>query len=165
MSGLGLRHAFPARNELVPVLFFILPLLPCIPSRETPANLLHFNHLLPSWVYFPGLGTGDPGFDFDGRRPREWCDALENLIVGEWAWEEGKVSGVERGQVGRVGPNVFGAIYNAGMNKAVGRSAAKEDRGVSVDIGITPHDQFVNWGNDVPLTKAIVHVPGACALL
>ena len=47
-----------------------------------------------------GLLTKDPGYDRDGRRPQAWRDSLENVIAGDWAWEEGEIAGVERGQIG-----------------------------------------------------------------
>lgn len=104
-----------------------------------------------------GIGTQDPGFDPDGRRPKGWRDELESIIFGEWAWDEGKVADVERGHVGLVGN---AAIYNADSGGTVSRSAGKDDRGVGVTQGVSSHEQFIRWGDDVPRAKVVAHVPG-----
>ena len=108
-----------------------------------------------------GLGTKDPGFDADGRRPQQWRDKLEDMIVGDWEWREGEVSGVPRGQPLTSGKGRYGMIYNFGNSRKVGRSLNRfEDRGVSLDAGVTVKDQFIRWGNEIPQTKFVAHTPG-----
>lgn len=104
-----------------------------------------------------GLGTKDPGFERDGRRPPQWRDELEDMIAGEWEWEEGKVSGVERPNTGRKvgGTDPADAVYNADYTRRAGR----EDRGVGVTKGVSPREQFLRW-QEIPETKVIAHVPG-----
>ncbi len=110
-----------------------------------------------------GLGAKDPGFDLDGRRPKEWRDELENIIAGDWEWREGEVSGVARGSAATSGLGRTGMIYNFGGVKKVSRSSHLEDRGVSLDTGVTVKEQFIKWGKDVPETAVVTHTPGQFA--
>lgn len=108
-----------------------------------------------------GAVIQDPGFEKDGRRPKAWRDDLEKLIAGEWAWEDGQIAGVERGEVGLVGVGTTQrTIYNVGKEKKAGRSAAKDDPGVGTTKGVSVNEQFTRWEENVPRTKAIAHVPG-----
>ena len=108
-----------------------------------------------------GLGTKDPGFDADGRRPPQWRDKLEDLIVGDWDWREGEVSGVPRGRPTTSGSGRYGMIYDFGTNRRVGRASQHlEDGGVSLSAGVTVKDQFIKWGKEIPQTKFVAHTPG-----
>ena len=118
-----------------------------------------------SWTYpfwCLGLGGNDPGYDRDGRRPKEWRDELENIIAGEWEWEEGKAAGVVTTTA--AGPVGTAAIYNADADKTPSRGASKEDQGIGLTKGVSPREQFIRWEHDVPVAKAIAHVPGQLLL-
>lgn len=82
-----------------------------------------------------GLGS-DPGFDPDGRRPQAYRDDFENLIFGEWKWEEGHVAGVD----------------------------AKHSTPHKHLPGPPIHDELLLWGDDRPATKLVKHVPGKLSL-
>ncbi|PCH35351.1 hypothetical protein WOLCODRAFT_139864 [Wolfiporia cocos MD-104 SS10] len=151
--------ASPTRRELT-LLLFSLTLFVLSYNLETslrlagvPSQRLHAFSTI-------GLGSQDPGLDPDGRRPKEWRDELENLIVGEWSWEPGRVAGVEHGSSGAIIGKSGAAIYNAAPGAAVGRSAGREDRGVGVTTGPTPNEQLWRWGAEVPQASTIAHVPG-----
>lgn len=108
-----------------------------------------------------GAVIQDPGFEKDGRRPKARRDNLEELIAGEWTWEDGQIAGVERGEVGLVGAGTTQrTIYNFGKDKKVERSAAKVDPGVGTYKSVTVNEQFTRWEEDLPRTKAVAHVPG-----
>ena len=56
--------------------------------------------------------------------------------------------------------------YNFGKGKKVGRSDHHlEDRGVSLDTGVTVKDQFIRWGKEIPETKFVAHTPGTSRYL
>lgn len=58
------------------------------------------------------------------------------------------------------GPVGTAAIYNADSNKSPSRGASKGDQGIGLTKGISPREQFVRWEHDVPVARAIAHVPG-----
>ncbi|KAF9805454.1 hypothetical protein IEO21_09047 [Rhodonia placenta] len=154
----------PTRRELT-LLLFALTVFVISYNLESSLRLAGVSRAKMSSSYLSsiGLGTQDPGLDPDGRRPQEWRDELENLIVGEWSWEEGKVAAVEPGHSGAA---VSGAaIYNVESGSTVGRDAGKDDRGVGVTKGVSPSDQFLRWEDQVPRASALVHVPGAFAVV
>lgn len=80
-----------------------------------------------------GLGS-DPGLDVDGRRPPAFRDDLENLIVGDWKWEDGHVAGVESKQ-----------------SKPPSKQWLQ---------GSAVFEEFTKWGDERPASKLITHVPG-----
>ncbi|KAI0918760.1 hypothetical protein AcV7_006903 [Taiwanofungus camphoratus] len=149
----------PTRREIT-LLLFSLTVFVLSYNLETSLQLVgvHPTRLSSSYLSTIGIGTPDPGLDPDGRRPKEWRDELEDMIFGEWQWEEGKVSGVEREQVGVGIGNA--AIYNVGYSKTVGRSAGREDRGIGLTTGATVQQQFLRWGSEMPTAKVVAHVPG-----
>ncbi|KAH9941738.1 uncharacterized protein BXZ73DRAFT_74923 [Epithele typhae] len=116
--------------------------------------------LSSSYLLSIGLGTKDPGFDEDGRRPKQWRDKLEDMIVGDWEWREGEVSGEGRGHPTSSGKGRYAMLYDFGGKQHHGRARDLGDRGVSLSTGVTVQDQFVRWGNEVPQTKFVAHTPG-----
>ncbi|KAG6830113.1 hypothetical protein H0H92_002162 [Tricholoma furcatifolium] len=87
----------------------------------------------------------------DGRRPPGWRDSLENEIYGQWAWEEDEVAGdgAERSQ--QVGGK-HGAAW-------LGRKIVGEVNGGSLGQS-TVNDGFMRWGEEIPQSKLVRHVPG-----
>ncbi|KAH9899222.1 hypothetical protein C8Q73DRAFT_310806 [Cubamyces lactineus] len=155
----------PTRREITLLLFSLTVF---VLSYNLEASLgivgVHPQKLTSSYLSSIGLGTKDPGFDPDGRRPKEWRDELESIIAGEWEWREGEVSGVARGSSAASGSGRNAVIYNFGGSRKVARSAQKEDRGVSLNTGVTVKDQFIKWGKDVPETSVVAHTPGYTVL-
>ncbi|KAL1949057.1 hypothetical protein VTO73DRAFT_10863 [Trametes versicolor] len=155
----------PTRREIT-LLLFSLTIFVLSYNLEASLGIVgvHPQKLTSSYLSSLGLGAKDPGFDLDGRRPKEWRDELENLIAGDWEWREGEVSGVARGSAATSGLGRTGMIYNFGGVKKVSRSSHLEDRGVSLDTGVTVKDQFIKWGKDVPETAVVTHTPGYTVL-
>ncbi|KAL6302988.1 hypothetical protein BKA93DRAFT_364114 [Sparassis latifolia] len=147
----------PTRRELT-LLLFSLSIFVLAYNLESSLHFVGVHPEKSAYLSTIGLSAKDPGFDPDGRRPKEWRDDLEALIFGNWQWEEGKVSGVEHGAVGLGLGDA--AIYGGASGRKASRSAGKEDWGVGVNKGVSVHEQFVRWGPDVPVTKALAHVPG-----
>ncbi|THH00491.1 hypothetical protein EW026_g2057 [Hermanssonia centrifuga] len=118
--------------------------------------------LSSSYLSKVGLINKDPGYERDGRRPQAWRDELENIIAGDWLWEEGEIAGVERGQIGVALSSGSGSktVYNVGKAKSASRSAARESLGVGVTNGTTAQEQLEHWGDSIPESKAIAHVAG-----
>ncbi|TBU48064.1 hypothetical protein BD309DRAFT_950501 [Dichomitus squalens] len=166
------RHwaAPPTRREVM-LLLFSLTVFVLSYNLETSLGLVGVNpqKLSASYLSSIGIGSKDPGFDVDGRRPAQWRDDLENLIVGDWEWREGEVSGVPRGQAARSGSGRHAMIYNFGKSLKGKRTRGKRDGeedhgGVSLSTGVTVKDQFVRWGRDVPQTRVLAHAPGYTVL-
>jgi len=84
-----------------------------------------------------GLGS-DIGFDRDGRRPGPYRDDFENLIFGDWEWEEGQVAGVKS--------NRPKGASNSPINERWRQ-------------GPTVHNELRKLGDERPTTKLIVHGP------
>ncbi|KAJ6627849.1 hypothetical protein B0H10DRAFT_1992185 [Mycena sp. CBHHK59/15] len=99
------------------------------------------------------LGLGSPtSIGSDGRRPPGSRDALEKAIYGDWAWDPDHVAGdgLERSQENGVGRH--GAMW-IGMRDA-GPVTSKSFGHATVD------QAFQRWGDDIPHTKLVKHVPG-----
>jgi hypothetical protein len=86
-----------------------------------------------------GLGS-DPGFDRDGRRPEAFRDGLENLIFGDWDWEEGQVAGVESKKL-----NADVSLWSV--------------------QGPVVQNEFVNWGDEWPASQLVEHALGVSSLI
>ncbi|KAI0631216.1 hypothetical protein C8Q77DRAFT_1219359 [Trametes polyzona] len=155
----------PTRREIT-LLLFSLTIFVLSYNLEASLGIVGVRpqKLTASYLSSLGLGTKDPGYDLDGRRPKEWRDDLEKLIAGDWEWREGEVSGVARGSASISGSGRTGMIYNFAANKRNARRAQLEDRGVSLSTGVTVKDQFVKWGKDVPETTVVAHTPGYSVL-
>lgn len=86
----------------------------------------------------------------DGRRPPGWRDDLETKIFGDWGWDERSVAGdgEERRQAKGVGEH--GAQW-----------IDRRELGDVSQFGKTKvNEAFLRWGDEVPRTKLLKHVPG-----
>lgn len=103
-----------------------------------------------------GLGGGGrTAIGPDGRRAPAARDALEKTIYGDWAWDAEDIAGdgLERSQAKGVGRH--GAMW-----------VGKRDVGAlrSRSLGESTVDQaFWRWGDALPRTKLMKHVPGTCS--
>jgi len=118
----------PTRREITLVLFALSVF---IISYNLNSSLQVIGLKPTSSLQKFGLGS-DPGFDPDGRRPQAYRDDLENLIFGEWKWDEGHVAGVD----------------------------AKHSTPYKHLPGLPIHNELLQWGDDRPVTKLVKHVPG-----
>lgn len=109
-----------------------------------------------------GAVLHDPGFERDGRRPQAWRDKLEDIIAGDWLWDENETAGVKRGDLGAVvgSGTAQRTIYNVGKNRKASKNSIKEDPGVGLTQGITVSDQHLSLDNEIPETRTVAHVPG-----
>ncbi|KAI0760387.1 hypothetical protein C8Q74DRAFT_223807 [Fomes fomentarius] len=151
----------PTRRE-VTLLLFSFTIFVLSYNLETSLSLVgvHPQKLKSTYLSSIGLGARDPGFDADGRRPKEWRDELEDIIVGDWEWHEGEVSGLSRGHATSSGSGSTAAVYNFGLSRKHHRAADEGDKGVSLSTGVTVEDQFIKWGKEVPQTQVVAHTPG-----
>ncbi|KZT63320.1 hypothetical protein DAEQUDRAFT_815723 [Daedalea quercina L-15889] len=149
----------PTRREITLVLFSLTVFILSY-NLEASLQLVGVRPAKLSGSYLSAIGLGgqDPGYDRDGRRPKEWRDELENMIAGEWEWEEGKAAGVAT--TSSVGPVGTAAIYNADASKSPTFGTGREDRGIGLTKGVSPREQLVRWETKVPVAHAIAHVPG-----
>lgn len=120
----------PTRREITLVLFSLIVF---IISFNLNASLRVIGLQPTGPLKKFGLGS-DPGFDPDGRRPQAFRDDLENLIFGDWKWEEGQVAGVESKQTK---PPSSQWLHGSPIYK-----------------------EFTNWGNERPISKLVAHAPG-----
>ncbi|KAJ7269861.1 hypothetical protein C8J57DRAFT_1323746 [Mycena rebaudengoi] len=99
-----------------------------------------------------GLGGQSAAIGRDGRRVPGARDSLEGLIYGDWAWDPDQVAGdgLERHQGKGIGRH--GAMW-------IGKRSAGPVTGKSFGYA-TVDEAFWRWGEDVPRTKLVKHVPG-----
>ena len=91
----------------------------------------------------------------DGRKPPGWRDNLEVDIYGDWVWEEGHVVGHFREQSRPIVATRHGASW-------VWR---RHPSRLSDDTMGPVHEALQRWGNDIPETKILAHVPGELLLV
>ena len=110
----------------------------------------------------------------DGRRLEGHRDRWEAEIFGDWEWEPGRIAGIKEAESKRL---LHGRSYGHpdAYLRGEGRSGiqamwlrglgdGRYDRG-EVDMGSTSvNDDFVRWGEDVPRTELLQHVPGTPSL-
>ncbi|KAI0754406.1 hypothetical protein C8Q80DRAFT_1138876 [Daedaleopsis nitida] len=147
----------PTRRE-VTLLLLSLTIFVLSYNLETSLGLIGVRpqRLSTSYLAKIGLGTRDPGFDADGRRPAQWRDELEDLIAGDWEWREGEVSGHARSMSSVSGGSAM--AYNFGMLRRRKRRIEKGER--EVGLSRSMKEQFIKWGKKVPHTKIVAHTPG-----
>lgn len=97
-----------------------------------------------------GLGT-TKDLDSDGRKPPGWRDKLEDDIFGQWPWDKGYIMGHlrERGQ--SVGTGRHGALW-------IWRQ--KQEPPSETSFADSVNNALERWGDDIPQTKVVKHVPG-----
>ncbi|KAA1472566.1 hypothetical protein DENSPDRAFT_838882 [Dentipellis sp. KUC8613] len=115
----------------------------------------------------------------DGRRPEAYRDGLEDEIFGEWDWEAGRIAGVKaaeetriKGAVGKAkgwGSSAKGwedrYVHGEGLTgrMAMWLQGVGEGRYGQLDaeLGLTSvNDESLKWGENVPRTTVVKHVPG-----
>ncbi|CAL1699413.1 unnamed protein product [Somion occarium] len=157
----------PTRREIT-LLLFSFTIFVLSYNLETSLRVVGVSptKLNAGYLSTLGFGSKDPGLEPDGRRPVEWRDELEKLIVGEWEWKQGQIASVEHAQESLFlkplpeSGEVSTYIYKAGAGKTASRSATREAIGVGLTKGVSIGEQFVRWGERIPETRALVHVPG-----
>ena len=180
----------PTRREISLVLF-ALTLFVLTYNIETSLRIVGVSPKLSPLSTLPsslssslsslGFGSNDPGLDADGRRPIEWRDDLERIIVGDWEWNEGEIASVEHAQdrlvLVELGEKVEAStyVYKAGAGKTFTKAGSAqahtlgEVEAVGVDVGPREGVQlkggFVWWGEkgrNIEQSRVLVHVPGTC---
>ncbi|KAI0701364.1 hypothetical protein BC835DRAFT_1323799 [Cytidiella melzeri] len=150
----------PTRREATLVIFSLTVFVLSY-NLETSLRLVGVSPTKISSSYL-GAVLKDPGFEYDGRRPQAWRDDLENIIAGEWVWEDGEIAGVSRGSLGvDIGAGTSQrTIYNVGKKRMASRSAVQRDPGIGLSVGISIDDQHMFLRDDIPETRTVAHIPG-----
>lgn len=86
----------------------------------------------------------------DGRKPPGWRDTLEIDIYGDWVWEEGHVVGHLRERSQPIVATRHGASW----------IWKRHPSRLSDDTMGPVHEALQRWGNDIPQTRVLAHVPG-----
>ncbi|KAJ7778294.1 hypothetical protein B0H16DRAFT_1502937 [Mycena metata] len=107
------------------------------------------------------VGVGGGAIGKEGKRVAAARDALEDAIYGPWRWNAGEIAGdgEERRQAKGVGRH--GAMWVE--RREVEESALVSKGSVEASKGWgqpTVEEAFWRWGEDVPLTSLVKHVPG-----
>ncbi|RDB30838.1 hypothetical protein Hypma_005828 [Hypsizygus marmoreus] len=142
----------PDRREITLVLFS-LTLFFLAYNFDNSIRLFGFDPEATHGVVLSTLGLGSSKFiSKDGRKPAGWRDALEDEIFGSWGWDDDHVAGdgAERSQLNGVGRH--GAMW-AGR-KETGELGGRTFGETTVNEG------FVKWGDEIPRSSLIRHVPG-----
>lgn len=98
--------------------------------------------------------------EHDGRRPPGWRDALEEQIMGSWAWSAGSVAdGIGRPPEGEGSRYMEHAIWGPRMQQALNYHGAAA--GMKPGVGPAKQDDGVfRWGKNGLETKVLKHIPG-----
>jgi hypothetical protein len=152
----------PTRRELL-VLLFSVSIFICAYNADVIFTLFNLSYR----PYSPFAPARPPPIGPDGRKPESYRDALEDEIFGTWDWESGRIAGVETAEMARVkGENEEGEKYIHGEGETgllalwlqgVGRGEYTTDSRLG---STTVNDEFVRWGENVPRTKVLFHIPG-----
>ena len=148
----------PSRRELTLILFSLSVFI-LFYNLDTSFRLLGVDPAATQSALMSKLGFKKGIIGTDGRRPPGWRDPLEGEIFGEWGWEEGQVAGdgAERQKTKGEDGDRYGAIW---LGKDVTGAGEKQE----IFGDGTAGDAYVYWGDQVPETKVIKHVPGALYL-
>lgn len=154
----------PTRRELTLLLF-------CATVFIVAFNASSSFHLigLDSSSFLPFSSHAAP-IGFDGRRLEGHRDHLESEIFGEWEWEPGHIAGVKEAESSRLlhgrsygHPDAYLRGEGLSGRQAMWLRGLGEGRlGHGEEFGSTSvNDDFVRWGDDVPRTELVQHIPGA----
>ncbi|KAH8987841.1 hypothetical protein EDB92DRAFT_2115927 [Lactarius akahatsu] len=150
----------PTRRELTLLLFCVTVFIVAYNS-STSLRLVGFNSSSLTSRPIP-IGP-------DGRRPEGYRDGLENEIFGEWDWEPGHIAAVKEAESARVmhgktygNPDAYLRGEGQSGEQAMWLQGVGEGRyGQGEGLGSTSvNDDLVRWGEDVPTTQLLRHVPG-----
>ena len=146
----------PSRRELTLVLFSLTVFI-LFYNLDTSFRLLGVDPASSVLLSKFGLKSGIIGTD--GRKPPGWRDKLEGQIFGDWDWEVGQVAGdgAEREKVKGGKDDKYGAIWLSQGKIGAGENQAISGQGFAGDA-------FLSWGDNVPTTKLVKHVPGTVDL-
>jgi len=142
----------PDRREIT-LLLFSLTVFALAYNIDHSIRLLGLDPVATQGIIYRRLGLGgSPIIDTHGRKPPGWRDNLEKDIFGDWPWDEGHVAGdgAERSQ--SKGTGRYGAIW-------LGRKETG-DVGGKVFGHRTVDEALSWWGDQIPQTKLVGHVPG-----
>ncbi|KAH9171355.1 hypothetical protein EDB89DRAFT_2114528 [Lactarius sanguifluus] len=150
----------PTRRELTLLLFCVTVFIVAYNS-STSLRLFGFNS--------SSLISRPTPIGPDGRRPEGYRDGLENEIFGEWDWEPGHIAAVKEAESARVmhgktygNPDAYIRGEGQSGEQAMWLQGVGEGRyGQGEGLGSTSvNDDLVRWGDDVPTTQLMRHVPG-----
>lgn len=146
-------RAPPTRREITLVLFSLTVFI-LFYNLDTSFRFLGVDPVASQSALLNKFGLSKSIIGADGRRPPGWRDPLETEIFGEWGWEQGQVAGdgAEREKV-KGADTKYGAIW---MGKD--KTGAGEDQLIFGEGKAS--NTFMNWGDHVPQTKLVKHVPG-----
>lgn len=142
----------PTRRELTLVLFSLTVFI-LFYNLDTSFRFLGLDPVVSQGALLNKFGLKKGIIGNDGRRPPGWRDPLENEIFGEWNWEEGQVAGDGAERESTKGADKYGAVW---LGKA--KAGAGEDQAIFGEGQAS--DAFLQWGDKVPETKVLKHVPG-----
>lgn len=148
-------RSLPSRREITLVLFALTVFI-LFYNLDVSVRLVGVDPASSETALLSKLGLKKGIIGTDGRRPPGWRDPLEGEIFGEWGWEEGQVagSGAERQKSkGEVEGDKYGAIW-------LGQAKTGEGEKQEIFGEGKAGDAFVYWGDQVPETKVVKHVPG-----
>ncbi|KAF8187024.1 hypothetical protein K438DRAFT_1024603 [Mycena galopus ATCC 62051] len=143
-----MRWTSPPTRREISLIIFSLTVFALAYNIDSSIRVVGLNRLRLGL----GLGSGGGSIGPDGRRASARPDALEERIYGDWAWDAGHIAGngQERSQAKGVGRHGAMWVDKREVGELTGRS-----------LGETTVDQaFWRWGEEIPKTKLMKHVPG-----
>lgn len=147
----------PDRREITLILFSICTYFLAY-NFETSLRLFGIDPVASQGAFFRKIGLGKTKLiGNDGRKPPGWRDALETEIFGDWRWDENHIAGDGEERSQSSGNGRHGATW-------IGSQAAGDLLG-EVFGNITVDQALQVWGEDIPQTMVVKHVPGKELLL
>ncbi|KAJ3506355.1 hypothetical protein NLJ89_g6912 [Agrocybe chaxingu] len=144
----------PERREIALVLLSLIAYFFAY-NLDASLNLIGVDPQATQGALFRNIGLGKTRvIGPDGRKPPGWRDPLEMDIYGEWQWEEGHVAGEGKERSQPTVSGRHGATWRAQqemMNTSPGDQSFSES---------TVDNALQRWGEDVPQTQVVKHVPG-----
>jgi hypothetical protein len=108
--------------------------------------------LSPDNTVLRNLGLTSSVIGKDGRRLPGWRDRLENVIFGDWPWDEGHISGDGSERSTEKGSNRYRAQWLGRRTVGpIGGDIFGDDK---------VNEVITTWGGQVPTTAIVKHVPG-----
>ncbi|EGN92868.1 hypothetical protein SERLA73DRAFT_190456 [Serpula lacrymans var. lacrymans S7.3] len=144
-------YFFPSRRELTIILFSITTFIFFYNFQSTSELSDTHQSTSSQSSFFGGFRFGkdkQPG-EVGGDTDPSSKD-LEAEIFGDWSWEDDKLSGSEEKQRAKGGP---------GKHKAINQTELlAQKQKIFGNVGLS--DGYQYWGDDVPRTEVVKHIPG-----
>ena len=140
----SMRWLAPPEKREISLVLICLTVYFLAYNLEMSMEFLGIDPVTTHRVVFGGVGLHTL-IGKDGRKPPGWRDQLEMDVYGDWEWNEGHTAS------------------DSSQPKITGNYSAtwrwKDERYGEVTV----NDALQRWGENIPQTQLLKHVPGLCS--